>query len=49
LACIALLAAGGLAPSALGIAYVLMQAATVVVLAELQWMGIRRAPQHGWA
>ena len=49
IACVALLAAGGLAPGALGIAYVLVQAATVVVLAELQWMGIKRAPQPGRA
>jgi hypothetical protein len=47
--CVALLAAGGFAPTALGVAWVLAQAVTVVVLAELQWMGVRHAPVPGWA
>jgi len=47
--CIALLAAGGLAPTGWGIAWVLAQVATVVVLAELQWLGLRRtASRDGW-
>lgn len=48
LACIALLASGLLAPTGLGTAWVLMQAAVVAVLAELQWTGLRRAPAVGW-
>lgn len=43
LACIALLASGMFAVSAWGVAWVLAQAACVVVLAELQWTGLRRA------
>lgn len=42
--CIALLAGGWLSPSALGNAWVLAQAVTVAVLAELQWMGLRARP-----
>jgi hypothetical protein len=30
-----------LAPTALGVAWVAAQAATVLVLADLQWMGLR--------
>ena len=41
-ACIALLMSGLLAPTALGTAWVLAQVACVVVLAELQWTGLRR-------
>ena len=40
-ACVALLASGLTAVSALGIAWVLAQAVTVVVLAEAQWMGLK--------
>lgn len=39
--CVLLLASGWLTPTALGTAYVLMQAVTVTVLAELQWLGLR--------
>ncbi len=49
LGCIALLAAGGLQPTAWGTAWVVMQAVTVAVLAELQWTGLRRLPVAGWA
>lgn len=48
-ACIALLASGVVAPTGLGMAWVLAQAACVAVLAELQWTGLRRAPVAGWA
>lgn len=48
LGCVLLLAAG-LAPTAFGVAWVLAQLACVAVLAELQWMGVRRAPVAGWA
>lgn len=49
LACVLLLAGGLVSPSALGVAYVLMQALTVAVLAELQYFGLRRAaPQPAW-
>jgi hypothetical protein len=47
--CVALLAAGGLQPTGLGYAWVLAQAVTVAVLAELQWTGMRRYPVTGWA
>ena len=47
--CVALLAATPLAPSALGQAWVIAQAVTVVVLAELQWAGLRRQAPAGWA
>jgi hypothetical protein len=40
-ACIALLATSAAAISSLGYAWVTAQAVTVVVLAELQWMGLR--------
>lgn len=40
-ACIALLASGVYAVSALGMAWVLAQAVTVVLLGEAQWMGLR--------
>lgn len=40
-ACVALLASGAVAATALGVAYVLIQAFTVVVMAELQWFGLR--------
>ncbi|MDY0746871.1 hypothetical protein SNE35_20330 [Paucibacter sp. R3-3] len=42
LGCIALLACGAFPVSAWGVAWVLAQAACVVVLAELQWTGLRR-------
>ncbi|MES2509295.1 MAG: hypothetical protein V4625_05160 [Pseudomonadota bacterium] len=41
-ACVLLLASGSVKPAALGVAYVLMQALTVAVLAELQFFGLRR-------
>jgi hypothetical protein len=42
-ACIALLAVGGAAIAPLGWAWVIAQAVTVVVLAELQWIGLRHS------
>ncbi|RYF82245.1 MAG: hypothetical protein EOO29_07730 [Comamonadaceae bacterium] len=39
--CVALLASGLYAVSALGMAWVLAQAVTVVLLGEAQWMGLR--------
>ena len=42
LACVALLVSGVFAVTALGMAWVLAQALCVVVLAELQWTGLRR-------
>jgi len=41
LGCVALLASGIFAVTGLGMAWVLAQAVTVVVLAEAQWMGLR--------
>jgi len=46
--CIALLASGAYPLTALGTTYLLMHAATVVILAELEWMGLRQTPP-GWA
>lgn len=47
--CVALLVAGGLAPSGLGVAWVMAQALTVLVLAELQWLALRKgAIQPAW-
>ena len=48
-ACLALLAGGWVAPSVWGVAWVLAQAATVGVLAELQWTALRRTRRVGWA
>jgi len=45
-ACVALLASGMFAVSAIGVAWVLAQALCVVVLAELQWTGLRRTRSH---
>lgn len=42
LACIAALLGGGMAPTGLGKAYVVMHAVTVAVLAELQYFGLRQ-------
>ncbi len=43
LGCVLLLLSGRVAPSLMGTAYVLVQAVTVGVLAELQFFGLRRA------
>ena len=42
LACIALLFGGLVSPTPLGQAYLVVQAVAVLVLAELQWMAMRR-------
>jgi hypothetical protein len=42
-ACVALLVSGIFAVTALGMAWVIAQALCVVVLAELQWTGLRRS------
>jgi hypothetical protein len=41
--CALLLIAGGLAPTLLGYAFVIVQAVTVLVLAEIQYFGLRRS------
>lgn len=46
--CLALLFTGA-AATPLGQAYLVMHAVTVGVLAELEWMGLRRYPVTGWA
>ena len=46
--CVALLVASPLAPTPLGQAWIVAQAVTVVVLAELQWAALRARPV-GWA
>lgn len=49
---VALLASGWVAPTAVGMAWVLAQVVVVAVLAELQWMGLRapvRGSGRGWA
>jgi uncharacterized membrane protein (UPF0136 family) len=49
LACVLLLVSGGASPSMPGVAYVVVQALTVAVLAELQYFGLRRtAPRPAW-
>jgi multisubunit Na+/H+ antiporter MnhB subunit len=48
LACLALLF-GGAAGTVYGQAWLVMQAVAVAVLAELEWMGVRRYPVQGWA
>ena len=40
-ACAVLLASGAVRPTPLGVAWVIAQAATVLVLADLQWVGLR--------
>ena len=45
--CAAVLLGGWVAPTALGTAYVAVQALTVLVLAELQWFGLRHAKARG--
>ena len=47
--CLLLLASGVIAPTSWGTAWILAQVATVVVLAELQWTGLRRTRIAGWA
>lgn len=46
--CVALLMTGA-AGTALGQAYLVVQAIAVALLAELQWMSLRRTPVPGWA
>lgn len=41
LGCVALLAGGLVAPTALGVGWLLAQAVTVATLADLQWTGLR--------
>jgi hypothetical protein len=48
-ACVALLLGDLLQPSAWGVAYVVVQAIFVTVMAELQWFGLRNAPMSGLA
>lgn len=48
-ACAALLASGLVAPTLLGEAWILAQAATVAVLAALQWAGLQGSRGSGWA
>jgi hypothetical protein len=48
LACLGLLLSGA-AGTTLGQAYLVMQAIAVAVLAELEWLGLRRYPVVGWA
>ena len=47
--CVALLVERAVAPTALGEAWIIAQAVTVVVLAELQWTALRRSRPIGWA
>jgi hypothetical protein len=47
--CVALAFSGTLTPTAWGVGYLLVQAAVVTVLAELQWMGLRQVrAQPAW-
>lgn len=45
-ACLVVLASGWFTPTGIGWAWVLVQAVTVVLLAELQWMGLRATRPH---
>lgn len=47
--CLALLAGGFVAPTTLGVAWVVIQALTVTVLAQLQWLGLRASSAPAWA
>jgi hypothetical protein len=47
--CAAMLVAPAFAPTQLGQAWMIAQAVVVVVLAELQWAGLRGAARVGWA
>ena len=48
LGCVALLAAG-VPGTGLGQAWLVVQAVAVGLLAELEWMGLKRAPATAWA
>ena len=49
LGCLGLLASGLVAPTLLGVAFLVSQAVTVGVLAELEWMGVRKLyPAPAW-
>ncbi len=48
-ACTVLLVDHVVAPTVLGEAWIIAQAVTVVVLAELQWTALRRSRPLGWA
>ena len=49
LACVALLSGSLVAPTLLGQMFIATQAVTVGLLAELEWLGVRRAPaQAAW-
>jgi hypothetical protein len=43
-ACLALVLSGGIAPNALGYAFIGLQIVVVAAFAELQWAGLRRTP-----
>jgi hypothetical protein len=47
--CLLLLASGVVSPTSLGTTWILAQVGAVVVLAELQWTGLRRTRISGWA
>lgn len=47
--CVLLLLSGWIAPTLWGQTWVLAQAATVAVLAELQWVGLKRSRPAAWA
>lgn len=44
--CVGLLLSGAVQATALGTAYVILQAVTVTVLADLQWFALRRSPAN---
>ncbi|MET0311994.1 MAG: hypothetical protein ABW051_08090, partial [Burkholderiaceae bacterium] len=47
--CLLLLVSGYVAPTALGVAWVVIQELTVSVLAQLQWLGLRATSSQAWA
>ena len=49
LACLGLLASSVVAPTAFGVAFLIVQAVTVGLLVELEWIGVRKIqPEPAW-
>lgn len=49
LGCVGLLASSVVAPTVFGMAFLIVQAVTVGVFVELEWIGVRRLqPAHAW-
>ena len=48
LACLALMFGGGITPTPLGTAFLALQAVWVGLMAELEWVGLRKAAASRW-